>query len=308
MKFEILIKILFELLSKKIVKSTYLAEKYNVTVRTIYRYVNTLEYAGVPIYSTRGREGGISLVDSFRLSSTFMTKAEFQQVIDTLSAISSTVPNKTLDSAIIKLKSTIRNEYSGFEVKSGSLIIDAGPWGDTVGYKSKLKVIQEALDGNKQLHINYHDRNGVKSERIINPYIIVFKQGIWYVFAYCTLRKEFRFFKIGRIENCTVLTEKFVKEKIDDKKLPLDFWHTSTPAKNIEFLVDRAVLSDVEEWLGIENIYYENDKIIAKASLPYDNGLFSKLISFGSKIKVIYPKELIGEIKKTSMEILNNYR
>ena len=195
MKYEIMIRILFDLLSKKCVKATYLADKYEVSTRTIHRYINCLELAGIPIYTVRGNQGGFSIVDTFKLSSSFMTEKEFEQTISALTSFHQSVPNQVLESAINKLKAVIKNESSGFNIKSGDLIIDAGPWGDTIGYKNKLITINQAVESNKQLSMIYHDRNGTVSERVVDPHIIVFKQGLWYVYAYCHLRNEFRFFK-----------------------------------------------------------------------------------------------------------------
>ena len=308
MKFEIMLSILFELLSKKKVKASYLAEKYEVSVRSIYRYLNCLELAGVPLYTTRGLNGGISIIDTFRFSSTFMTPIEFEQTINALIAIENSVPNKILSSAINKLKASTKNEYSGFSVKSGNLIIDAGPWGDTVGYKSKLKIIQKSIEDNLQLSIKYHDRNGEITDRIIYPHIILFKQGLWYCYAYCTLRKEFRFFKTGRIEQAEILKDKFTRIDIKENQLPLDFWHNTTLAEEIVLEADKSVISDIEEWLGIENVELVKDKYIATASLPYDQGLISKIMSYGNNIKVISPKKLITEIINKANLLLKNYK
>ena len=79
MKYELMLSILFELLSKRTVKASYLASKYEVSVRSIYRYISSLEMAGVPIYTVRGYNGGFSIIDSYKLSSTFLTKAEYEQ-------------------------------------------------------------------------------------------------------------------------------------------------------------------------------------------------------------------------------------
>ncbi len=307
MKFEIMLGILFELLSKKHVKASYLAQKFEVSVRSIHRYINSLEYAGVPIYTVRGNQGGFAIVDSFKFASSFMTEKEFEQVINTLSAITSSVPNKTLDNAINKLKSLTRNNYSGFDIKSGNLIIDAGPWGDAIGYKSKLVVIQKGIDQNRKLFIRYHDRNGEITERIIEPHVIVFKQGLWYVYAYCELRNEFRFFKTGRIEHATVTEHKFIRREINSSELPLNFWHTDTPTESVILEIDKICLSDVEEWLGIENVEQINGKYMASANLPFDNGLVSKIMSFGTGIKVVAPDSLKFQIEKIASEIINNY-
>ena len=153
MKFEIILRILFNLLSNKTVTAKSLAKEYEISVRTVYRYIGCLEAAGVPLYTTRGSGGGIHITDTYRLYSTFMTEKEYEQVIQSLSAIVKGVPNKTLQSAIDKLKSTVKNEYSGFDVKSGNLIIDAGPWGDTEGYKSKLLIVQQGIENDAPLSV-----------------------------------------------------------------------------------------------------------------------------------------------------------
>lgn len=306
MKFEIMIGILFELLSKKCVKAKYLAEKYEVSVRSIYRYINSLELAGVPLYTVRGNRGGFSIVDTYRLGSTFLTAQEFEQTINSLSAIVGSVPNKILSNVILKLKANSKNEYNQFNVKGGNLIIDASPWGDAVGYKSKLSLISESIEKSLPLSIIYHDRNGEISERVIEPHVIVFKQGLWYVYAYCTLRKTFRFFKTGRIESANLLNKPFIRKDLPDSAPPLN-WQDDASMIDVEFLVDKSVLSDVEEWLGIENVNEIKGKHLAFAKLPYDKGLVSKIMSFGSKVKVLSPKVLIDDVKANAVDILKNY-
>lgn len=308
MKNEVTINILFDLLSKKTVKARYLAEKYEVSVRSVYRYISALEEAGVPLYAERGREGGFSIVDTYRFPSTFMTVKEFEKTIDALTAIENGMPDKDLAGAIDKLKSAVRNEYAGFDVKAGNLIIDAGPWGDTAGYKDKLKLIQKSIEENRKMFVRYHDRNGSVTERTIEPHVIVFKQGLWYVFAYCELRKEFRFFKTGRIEKALLTDEKFIRRDLSKMDLPLDFWHNSVKAEQVEIEVEPKVVSDVEEWLGIENVEKSGDKFYARASLPFDDGLVSKLMSFGSDVRVIKPKELKEKMINTASDILKRYK
>lgn len=307
MKYEIMLGILFDLLARKTVTAAFLSEKYEVSVRSVYRYIKSIEYAGIPIYTVRGNGGGFSIIDTFRLSSSFLSPSEYEQTISALSAITSEVPNKTLAQAINKLKAASRNEYRTFDIKCGNLIIDGGNWGDTVGYKSKLKILQTSIDETKKLLIKYHDRNGTKSERIIEPHVLVFKQGLWYVYAFCNLRNEFRFFKTGRIEYAKILDDKFVKKEIGESDLPLDFWNNAQTAEEITMEISNGVLSDVEEWLGVENVKKIGDKNIASASLPYDDGLVYKIMSFGDGIKVLSPAKLSKKIKETALAVAKNY-
>ena len=308
MKYEIMIRILFELLSKKCVNAKYLANKYEISSRTVYRYIECIELAGVPIYTVRGNNGGFSIMDTYKLSSTFMTKSEFDKVVSAIKAINDNLLDKELDSALCKIKSVSKKEYSGFDIKSGNLIIDGGPWGDTVGYKTKLLLIRNCIEDLKELLINYHDRNGEITSRTIQPYYIVFKQGIWYTYAYCKLRNEFRFFKIGRIESATILDTSFIRKELTNDNLPFDAWYSSVEAREVVLEIDKKILSDVEEWLGVENIKIEDNKYIANVKLPFDDGLISKIISFGSGIKVISPTELADNVIQKSQDIINNYK
>ena len=306
-KNHVMMSILFELLSKRSVSATYLANKYEISTRSVYRYLDDLDQAGVPIYTVRGRGGGISLVDTYRLSSTFMTVNEFEHTINALTAINDGVDNKVLDSAILKLKSTVKKEYSGFNIESGNLIIDGGTWGDTIGYKTKLKVVQESIDSTKKLSITYHDRNGEKSNRIIEPHFLLFKQGLWYTYAYCNLRETFRLFKIGRIESATILPETFTRRNVNKASIDLNFWDNATEAIDVMMEVSPSIVSDVEEWLGVENVSNENGKTIARAKLPFDKGLINKIMGFGNGVTVIAPAQLKDEIKKNAEELIKNY-
>lgn len=307
MKFEIMMGILFDLLSKRSVKASILSQKYGVSVRSIYRYISALENAGLPLYTVRGINGGIRIVDTYRLSSTFLTKDEFDTTINTLSAIENSVPNRHITSVISKLQATIKNDNSSLDLKAGNLIIDAGPWGDTTSYKNKLSIIQKSIEDTQKLSIKYHDRNGEITTRIIEPHVIVFKQGLWYVYAYCNLRNDFRFFKTGRIEHATLLNEKFTRHDLSKMDLPLDFWHNSIEGTQVEMEIKQKVLSDVEEWLGIENVSKIGDKFYANVTLPCDDGLVSKIMSYGDGIKVISPIELKNKIKNHAIQLINTY-
>ena len=308
MKYEIILGILFDLLSKKVVNAKYLSEKYEVSTRSIYRYIEVLDGAGVPIYTIRGNQGGFSIVDSYKLSSYFFTKEELEKVIGTLEGIVQGVPNKTLTKVIDKLKSNLKYSADDLLLKSGNLIIDAGPWGNAVGYKTKLAVVQKAIDENLVLDIKYHDRDGIITDRKIHPHVIVFKQGLWYVYAYCNLRNRFRFFKIGRIEQAKITEEKFQRKNLTKEEIPLNFFDNAINTENVVLEIDRKYLSDVEEWLGIENVKQINGKFIADVNLPYDGGLVSKIMSFADGVTVIAPEKLVDEIKTYSEKILKKYR
>ena len=170
--------------------------------------------------------------------------------------------------------------------------------------KTEFRLVDEC----KKVSITYNDRNGAITERSIEPHVIIFKQGLWYVYAFCHLRNDFRFFKTGRIESANILPQSFTRRSYNEEDVPLNFWHQTVEAKDVVLEVEQNCLSDVEEWLGIENFEHKKGKHLAYVKLPYDNGLVTKIISFGSGIKVVQPEDLKEKVKLCAQEIMNNYK
>ena len=306
MKYEMMLKILFELLSKKSVQASYLAEKYEISVRSVYRYINSLDYAGIPIYTKRGNNGGFYIMENYKLPASFLTREEFSEAIAALKGLNEQVNNKTITSVINKLLSLTKKDYYDVNIKSGNLIIDATPWGDVKDYKNHLTFIEKSIEDGYLLSIDYQDRFGEVSKRIIEPHSVVLKQGLWYVFAYCRLRKAFRLFKIGRITQITIMKEKFEKRPLPEV-LPFENWYDSQNLTEIEFEVSDKAVSDVEEWIGINNVKRGKDKITAKALLPMDDILIGKILGFGNEIKVVAPKKLQKMLKDKVNKIVKYY-
>lgn len=310
-KEQIIISILFDLLAKDTVKANYLAKKYDISLRSVYRYIETLEQANVPIYSNRGREGGFCILDGYHLHDSFMTADELDQTIKALSSITDNVPNKDLSQVITKLTAMARAKNTSFDVGTDNLLIASGSWGNSAGYRQKLEILQKSIENNQKISIRYHDNNGEVTERIIEPYIIIFKQGLWYVYAYCEMRKGFRTFRTGRIERATPLRENFIRQTISKEQVLKeldDYIKDKTTAEQIDMEIDSAIISDIEEWLGVENIEKQKENFFASVSLPYDGGLISKIMSYGNKIKIIKPQKLKDAIRENAKQLLSVYK
>ena len=305
MKFTIMTGILFELLSKKMLSATYLANKYEVTTRTIYRYIEELSLSGVPIETVRGANGGFKIMDTFKLAGSFLTMTEYEAVVNSLNAIYAEVKGDALESAINKLTSAKRG-YGAVNVKTGNLVIDAGAWCEEAGYKDKLSKINGAIDDGNIVEFIYHNRNGEKSNRRIEPHTIVFKEGMWYVYAWCYAREEFRFFKIGRMSEIAVLSDKFSRRVLPDH-LPFEGWYNGNDLIDVTLKVDKDTISAVEEWLGVENIIKEGDLFLASAKLHDEPSLVGKIMSLGKGVKVLSPNSLKTKIKSAIEELKNNY-
>ena len=156
------------------------------------------------------------------------------------------------------------------------------------------------------MFIRYHDRTGETSERFIEPHALLFKQGLWYIYAYCRLREAFRFFKLGRIEQAKATDEIFARREMP--KADFSAWYGAGKSVLARFEIKKSALSDFEEWVGIENIRESSGNYFAEVALPDDGGLISKLLSFGTGIKVLSPPELKEKVISAAKSVAEYYR
>lgn len=306
MKTEILFDILFRLLANKTVKAEQIALDYNVSARTAYRYMDELSTI-IPIYAERGRNGGYSVVDSYMLPAGCLTEKEYTYVLQALEAFREELPGEALTSAINKICASSKHSKE-FSLNSSTLMIDSGPWGVTADYNNKLRVLEDCVATGKVARLFYRNVNGEQSERDIEPHTLVLKQGIWYVYAYCRLRCEFRLFKVGRIESIIVRDECFERRDTDDLKNVFGYRGKATDKYRVVMEISPVIASEIEEWLGVECVKREGERLTAVADLPLDGGLVSKILGYGGRIKVLEPKKLAESIKSKAEEIVAQYK
>lgn len=292
MKYQTMLKILFLLLARKKVSAKYIADRYELSLRTVYRYIDELSLADVPIYNVRGRNGGYAISDTYKIPATFLTDEESEKIIATLTQINKELGSNVIETAITKLSAVSKGGEESLSLNLGNLIIDGTAWGTVGVYTETLKLIQQAIESKNLVTISYVNRVGEASERVIEPHLLALKQGLWYTYAYCTLRKEFRLFKVGRIEKAKLLNDTFSRREIESVNEIFSKWYAEEP-EDVDFIVDKSFKADVEEWLGVNNVSVQKDgTVIASTKLPINDYLTAKILSFGDKIKVIAPKKL----------------
>ena len=299
MKFQIMMDILFTLLVKKQISAGELARRNGVSVRSIYRYVDELTVSGVPIDIRHGRNGGIYVSDSFKLPAGFMTKEEYGAALSAMRAMQGQVENEALDSAIEKLSSREKSDRRIDLTVSGDVIVDSSTWGDR-RFSDKIKVLQDSIRTRETLEIDYISRSGEHTKRKIDPHTLVYKQNIWYVYAYCHKRKQFRLFKIGRIRTTRKTEQSFEIRPFDQADIPLNFQREQAERIRVKLEIAENILPDAEEWLGVECIRKEKGKFIAEMELPQNEGLIYKILGFGEGIKVLYPAEIGAAVKQAA--------
>ncbi|MBQ9714195.1 MAG: YafY family transcriptional regulator [Clostridia bacterium] len=308
MKFSILIAILFDLLAKRKATALELSEKYEISPRTVYRYIDLMS-TYVPIYVKRGRDGGIYISDNYKLPMGFMTKEEYEAAIESLSAMYSQFPQERFLAAKRKLSAQVKAEARDITLSGeiGNILVDGGTWSDTHNFSEKMRLVEECLRDKILLEIEYHSRMGEKTQRMIEPHVLVFKQGVWYVFAFCHKQRAFRLFRLGRIFSALKTNEKFTKRPFSREDIPLNYW-TNEKTVTANFEITEKAFADAQDWLGVENLQLKNGKWYAEVTLPDDETLIRKIVSLGTGMRVVAPEELRRRVAENAAAVAALYR
>lgn len=306
MKYQIMIDIMMLLLAKRKMTANQIAARYGISTRSVYRYIEELNVCGVPVDVNRGRYGGITIADTFRLPTGYFTRGEYSATVNALSAMSSQVTDENVLSALEKLQRQQKNERRELSV-SGNIIVDGGSWGDAKKFTEKMRVCEQAVNTQSCLSIDYISREGVHSKRVIDPHLLIFKKNVWYVYAFCHTKQEFRTFKIGRIKNATLTGGTFPKREFTRDELDLNFEYFGEGLAEVVLEIEKSSLADAEEWLGIDNIEPCGNAFIARMTLPDDGGLVNKILGYGGAVKVREPLSLKEKVIAAARRIAENY-
>ena len=307
MKMQAMLRILFRLLQQRKMSARALAAETGVSERSVYRYVEELIVAGVPLDIIRGRSGGICLPDTYRLPENFFTAEEYAAAANAMHALYEQLPDEALAGAIEKLARQKKADSRNLTF-SGNVLVDSGTWGDVYHFTDKLKVLEEAIAQCECLDLYYIDRGGRESRRVVEPHLLVLKQNIWYVYAWCRTRGAFRLFRIGRIRSARRTGETFARREFSREDVPLRFEFDRAELVALRLEVRPKALPDVEEWLGVDNIRGESGTLIAEASMPQDDLLLSKLLSFGDGIRVLAPEAVAEDLAARARALAEQYR
>ena len=288
MKFSILIDILFDLLNQRRLTAAYLAEKYQISPRTVYRYVEVLA-SKVPLHVKRGRSGGITLADNYTLPVNFMSETEYDAAIEALCIAYATNPNERFLQARRKFSAQKKLEKRDLRFREHAENI----WIDEIDSRifpasKKLRVLQECIRNSLLAEIIYVQENGEKLEDKIEPHTLCLNGNVWSMYAFSHNLRAFYTFTVGRIYAISKTEEAFRRRPLEIGVIP------SKPTQEtltVRLECAKEALPQLLDWLGIEHLRIRNQSYIFEVELPKD-GLAEKLLTYGTNIKVLAPKSL----------------
>lgn len=309
MKIDRLISIIMLLLQHDKISAPKLAEMFEVSPRTIYRDIDVINSAGVPIVSYPGLYGGIGIMEQYKIDKKLFTISDITTLLIGLGSIPSTMSSDNILTAMAKVKGLITSEQlSNIESESSKIVIDHTPWFGDNSQKSHLICIKTALNENRLITFEYSAQNGVKSQRKIEPYRLVLKNSNWYIQGYCTSRSDFRTFRISRIASLQLLEEVFIPREFDNKLLDI----ADTVIKKsipIKLLVDESIRDLFLGICGEKNIEpYEQNKLLVHFPFVEDEYWYGMILRLGDKCECLEPEHVRLEIIRRLENTLNIYK
>ncbi len=264
-----------------------LSERFEVSVRTIYRDMDTLSAAGIPIYAKKGKNGGICLTEQFVLDKMLLTQKEQQEILSGLISLRETGAEKE-DTALQKLGAFFRTDPVDW------LAIDLSDWS---GRRKQLyENIREAILGRRLIQFDYYGQSGQMSHRTVEPVQLLFKEYTWYLKAFCRERNAWRIFKLFRMKRLEVLDELFVprqdcaQEEKEEACRPftvIDIWIDQKEAYRI---YDRFEEDEIE--------VLPDGNFMVHMHADVDDWVYGVILGFGPSARVLAPPQIRSEVRR----------
>ena len=297
MKDNRLFRILYYILEKGKVTANELADKFEVSVRTIYRDIDSISSAGIPIYALQGKGGGIEIAEDFVLSKSLLSENEKQQIMSALQG---------LDNTTIQRENELLTKLSAlFKMKNTSWIeVDFNNWQNNKMYEKTFDDIKSAILSKNIISFTYFSSNEKETDRSVKPVRLLFKSQDWYLYALCLLRNDFRYFKLSRIKNLEIHTEKF-DDSFENVRLKKEMPHENTVHIKVKF--DRKVAFRVYDEINGEITEDNDGNLYSEIEIPNDYNLYNYIFSFGDGAEVLEPKEIRMQIKEMINKMAEKY-
>ncbi len=292
-----LLEIVYILLSRNSVTAKELAQRFEVSTRTIYRDIETLSAASIPVYMSKGKGGGISLVDSFVLNKSYLTENEQTEILSALQGIK-TLTSPEGDSALNKLGAIFNKNAANW------IDIDFSYWGSGADEKNKFNIIKNAILTQKIIAFSYFAPGKEKALRTVEPLQIFFKEKAWYLKCFCIDKNDYRHFKIVRMSDIIVTEKAFKRALPEDNEN--DFTCTFFDVKRVVLQFSQKAWGRVIDEFGEVTILEKNEEYLtAECFFPEDDWMFSYIISYGADVKIIEPESVKNMVTEKLKKLLS---
>ncbi len=301
LKINRLLEITIILINKGTVTAKELAERFDVSTRTIYRDIDDLSSAGIPVFTNKGSGGGISLMENYSLNKTLISENESESLMLALKTLQAT-KYPEVDAVLDKIGAVFRHAKEDDWVD-----VDFFPWASKPNEQNRFIEIKKAILDRKKISFDYISSMGEKTSRVIEPMRLIFKGQAWYLSGYCSTKKGFRIFRISRIKNVKVSNEGFERRQYIDRGMG-DEAESIRPWINLKLKFYSQALYRLYDNFDDEMIARNSDgTCTVEVQFPEDEWVYGYLLSFGCYVEVLEPQHIRDIIADRAKKLLKFY-
>ncbi len=299
MQIDRLIQLTFLLMSRDQMTGAQLAEYFGVSRRTIYRDIDTLSVAGIPIYSNKGNGGGIGIIKEYRIDKTLLSEKEQKDILQGLQVLKA-VQFPNVNEVLNKMKVIFKNPMTPDWID-----VDFSRWGDC--NRADFHLTQRAILDKRVITFDYVNSNLKKSQRTVEPLRLVFKAQSWYIQGFCTYKQEIRTFRMSRVKNLLMKDDRFERTVPKDLSIEPDYEKSyDLVLFKLKFRKEIAhkVFDEFDEKY-IEN--QEDGSFLVTIYYPINEWMVGHILSFGNFVEIMEPCEARKLIKDRAKLIFDIY-
>lgn len=303
MKIDRLLGITIYLLNHEKASAQVLAEQFEVSVRTIFRDIDSLCMAGIPVISTYGANGGYEIHNTFRMERQIAGVTDYSYIVTALKGLATAYNSKELNSTLEK----IQNVSSGTPT---NVILDFGVLSEKKNINHKLSILEQAIKEKHTVSFSYTNADNIQKNFEVEPIATMYKWYSWYLLSYFPKHEDYRIFKLERMDNIGITNhQNSIEHNVNYAKEQWEKQADNRKHLTIKLYCSNEIKVKCMEYLNgtIEN-EFENGDITITLSVPENEQFwYGVLLSFGNKIKILEPEELRQKICMTCQDILQEY-
>ncbi|MCL1807980.1 MAG: YafY family transcriptional regulator [Oscillospiraceae bacterium] len=295
MKLNRLLEITNLLLNRRSITAAELAGRFGVSVRTIYRDIDALSVSGIPVITSQGSGGGISLMEDYTVKRAALSDGERNELTFALQALKAT-KYPQLDALIDKIFTK--------PAHSDWVTVDFTPWGADPDAHERFTTVKTAILQSRAVWLEYINADNQKSEREVEPLKLIYKGQAWYMWGYCLERVDYRMFRVSRIKKVRLLERVFDRDSVRVVSPPLE----NKPSVHLLLVFTEDALSRLYDDYDEEMLTVNEDGTLTLAvDLPEDEWIYSYILSFGSSVCVASPEHIRRGVEERLMKTLAQY-
>lgn len=299
MRIDRMLAIVVILLNRRRIKARDLAERFEVSLRTIYRDIDAINLAGIPVISNQGVDGGYEIPDNYKLNKQYLSPSDMRSILLALKGVNAALDDTELATVFEKIQSllpdtTVRGIHDGEQ----TVVFDTVGWDNSDRPAKKIQMIYEAIKSSHVIELTYINGQGGQTVRAVEPMTLFQKGFAWYLLAHCRKRNELRIFKLPRIKALQNLNRTFVRRPGNFRQV-FEKWEPQSSKKTIVLKFSLEVRHIVEEYFEPASITHHDDtSIIVKAVLIPGDWLVGMILSYGDRVEVLSPESFRTDIRK----------